>query len=401
MVTPLAVLDAWAGETRPSIADLGGEEVILRDAEAIIASHHLAAVVESLVREWETLIDPEASSGFVVRAASETQRLIDLQDTLDLVLGSDVVLANIGAALSHALLQRATERGSNIEAAIAAASMSAALRLELGGWTQNRLPIATILRGVDEQENELYAGPATRLLSVAYEQWRFSEFKDALRRLEGNPFVTADARHELAMAELVDAVDAVDSDSLIADLKSVAAMFASAGREDSAVFQAALDGVIAFAESRPSEEIAARAERLRESVRKRALGYHGMHAADFPERANVEFEWLRLATLLSTAAEAIHAYETPESAAAQLLDAYLAARTIRVVARSESGAAIPRLIEPVVESALLESAATRAALLRLLDQPRTEDAEAAERLRSALVDVKKKRRTLPERDIQS
>jgi hypothetical protein len=390
MVTVTAILDSWTSPTSPDLQALGGESAVYDDADVLFSGPHLAAVITTLLSRWQQLEDPDRAGELIVDGVSKTTRLLELQDSLDAILERPAFLESYGLRLSSALLGRVPQRDSDNRAALAAASLGGALRLELGGWAGQRLAVAAALQAVSESENELFAVPVARLLGIAYEMWRFPELKAAISRLELAPAAAEDARHEKAIASLADALGAETRDALLTGLETAHGLFARAGREDSAVFRIGIEAVTAFATG-GSAAVGPLAEDLTARVRKRALGYFGMNPTWTSPRFDAEHEWVRLSWLLAGAQRSGEGI-APETIAAQLFKAYVASRTLNLTMRSSQGRGISALVEPAIESELLHDAEMRRTVLAFLGSSAVaeEDRTAADRLRAALISGKKK-----------
>jgi len=225
-------LDHWADVPGPEIADLGGEDDVRASLLEVSTGPHLARLVAIILDAWPRLGDAEGMAEAVLEAMVASERLLEIQDGLDHLLESPNFLPLGGDALGRAALDRAGHRATSSQAAIAAAWLACALRLELGGWTHQRLQVAVALTSGVGTDFPSFTTPLVRLVSIAYEAWRLPELREALDHLAGIPAIRQDAMQERALAELSDALAATDRDALLDGLQRARESFQVAGRED-------------------------------------------------------------------------------------------------------------------------------------------------------------------------
>ncbi|QWA23218.1 hypothetical protein KJK32_23585 [Streptomyces sp. JCM17656] len=133
-MTPLETLLAQDGDP-PTLAELGGEDALWEQIDALAASPLWFRAAESLLTEWENLHAPEQASALITRALASTTSPGVADDVLDQLVEHPGYLQHAAAQLSGIALDRSRHHHTPLDAELAGLFLEAALRLALPGTT--------------------------------------------------------------------------------------------------------------------------------------------------------------------------------------------------------------------------------------------------------------------------
>lgn len=335
----------------PSLDELGGVDVILRDRDAIIASPFLDVFVECIrlgsVQDQTILLD------VVVDGFLEADNPAVFRDAMNALLADPELRALARPKLVEVLILRVEGRQPGKHALTAAYALEALFRF---GLQDRRTKLRTLLLFDDLKSDDdgLFTQHAVRIVGVAYHHWGDAELREILIRLQANDEAADEAAFELAMIAFANALNAIDMVEIERVMRDARALFVSvlrrdANRLDAAVQVVVIDIVLSFS-SGTDAGLSRQIEKLGRLLAERhdQLGI-GQTPIWLKPRVDREAEWWSLLRLLRTVDTDIsreswrHAGKVLE----QVLAIYDAERTVAI------GSALHMLFAPQIEAAFV------------------------------------------------
>jgi len=352
-VTPFETLLARPGDT-PTLADLGGEDAVWQQSDALSTSRLWFRIAEVLLSEWDTLAHPDLAADLITRALASTDSPAAADDVLDLLCVHPGYLEHAADRLNALVLDRSRRCDSPLDAELAGICLEAALRLALPGTTRRYGLLDRLVDPAAPSTRPAYARRVVRALGAGYEQWRESDLRTALE-----PFldttVHSDAAFELAMCHLADAFNAPDRATLLHAFTEAQTLLrhavdADEERPDASAYLAALDAILAF-DTGQTEDLRDAAERLRRCIAEHTLWLTGTRTQWRDGRYDTEAAWYTLSNDLEHIdAHLDQPFTTWASRTTQhLLAAYTAHRAVGIGSQDAPG--IQLLIAPRIEEA--------------------------------------------------
>jgi hypothetical protein len=364
---------------------LGGVDAILAEADGVAESPFLDILVASAAEaspDDRTRLAPLLIQAFAVNRHPSTYR-----DALEILLGGDVLLQAMLAQLVPVLAGRVTDRRTNPQALIAAYALEALFQISLD-HAPTRYRVLMIMSELSDQESDLFAEHAAKLVGAAYHQWGEAPLLDTLAALQTIDGAAGEAAYELAMAALARALDAAAMDQIREGLRSAHELFAVAltadpGRLDAHAYCAIIDILELFASNGAAIDLDAPLLALEQALddRHELLGI-GRIPLWLRPRCDREIEWCRLLTTVRRAAQDLerpswlHAAKILE----QILSLYEAERTVAM------GRGLHQIFVPRIEASFVRE---RGLVAHLDDLLAVEDWDpslrvTADRLRSSI-----------------
>lgn len=376
-------LQDWAGhatdaelETGPSLDDLGGAAAVLAEADSLATGPLLPYFLTALDRDLDA-VDGEQAAQLLTAAARglrEPQAGWVLAEAIDVVCARPALATRLGQRAVRDLAAHAEAAlAGDVDAALAQPAVAGLLRLAVAQMsTPHRLlGLLTEITGAEPSE-ALERLPI--LVGVAHDHFGDAALLDVLSALENQsdlpPGTRADASFELAIADMRTALEAADRAVVEEYLRRALMRFKELDRSqearlDARAHAAAIDAVLAFGELQPppsasapaEQRLAEAAEQLDAATAQLDAWTRGMHQLDWlSARGLAQSAWSRLVTTLQTARAHLDqpSWYDPAGALADLLDAYVASRSIHTVTSGEPGG-LTALVSPSVEAAFVRS----------------------------------------------
>lgn len=402
-----ASLQVWAQHATPDdlrrgprAEQLGGRAVVAAAADVLADSPLFVYLVDLAGNDDAAAADEprEQLNRAVLRGVAEHSRYSSYASAITRLLIYPALARRLGRSLEQAL-QRRAEAGTATDsepatAAIAATAVEAWLHLcTTGALKEHRLlAFLTDLPDVVADAPLEMATRLPRVVGLAHEHFGDDDLLTLLQRLADIPEAEADAGFELALADLRRALAAEDQDEFVPALAQARSGFAAVeatdeARHDAQAYAAALDAVMAFGRSDPTE-LRDAVTRLEAAVHQHRAWLSGGYLPAWTwARTQAETAWLQLSASLTAAAEPLHdtCWYHPSQAVAALRDAYQAGRSFAAQAESDGPRGVEVLIRPVVEGTFIRDG-NRLALLdhALAHDPAFAGDEAAQRLHAAV-----------------
>ncbi|MBY8882900.1 hypothetical protein [Actinacidiphila acidipaludis] len=374
----------------PSLADLGGTEAVLAEAGQLAAGPLLPYLLTALGRELNAMDSDQARQllDAAAQGLRDPQAAWVLADAIDVVCAHPDLAMRLGNRTVRDLAAHVeTALAGDADAALAQPAVAGLLRLAVAQTaTPHRLlGLLTEITG-NEPSDALERLPI--LVGVAHDHFGDDALLDVLSALENQASLPsgtrADASFELALADMRTALEAPDRAAVEEHLRRALMRFKDLDRThetrlDARAHAAAVDAVLAFGELDPRPAAATPAEqRLAEAaaqldtvIAQLAAWTRGMHQLDWlSARGLTQSAWSRLVTSLQTARTHLDqpSWYDPASALGDLLDVYVASRSIHTAPAGESNG-LTALVSPPVEAAFVRSDG----LLHHLEQALTTD----------------------------
>ncbi len=385
-MSALALLEARLAESQTvRIADLGGVDVILADADRL----HAAPILDILVDMVAAGSDAERGRlcDFLVGGFDSARDPQSFRDAIERLLRSATLRAAMAQALVTILTRRVQERATEREALIAAYALEGLFRLALEGEVSRHRPLLE-LADVASDAPGTYARHVAKIGGAAFHLWGGDDLLSMLRRLLDNEEAEGEAAFELGLAHLSRALDGADMATILAGLETAHLFFERAAqvddeRADARAYRSAIDIVTGFAANRDAGEMQDAFADLMAAGRERAAVLHGGGvAAWLAPRLDEDLEWFELARRLRYAAgnlgrpSWVHAAATMD----QILAIYNARCTIA------HGDGLRSLLRPRIEASFVRERGLAAHLDDLLAEAAWPDPQRAiaEELRARL-----------------
>jgi hypothetical protein len=360
-------------EAGPRLADLGGPDAVLAEAEALVAGPQLPYLLAALAHEMDETPSEEIASLLTesARGLSHPHSAWILADALDIICTYPRLVQGLGASVMRELAATAENAlAGKADVALAHPSIVALLRLAVTKQTppHRLLAVLSEITG-DEPVDALERLPI--LIGVAHDHLPDSEaLLGVLSRLENHPALSsaarADAAFELAVASERAAFEAEDPGSVERHLRLALMRFIELDEEhearlDARAHRTAIEAVLVFSETTaqdhpPDERLAEVLARLDRTTAHLEAWRQRMHTLDWlSARALTQSAWSKLVTTLHTA----HAHLTepswynPAESMNDLLEIYLASRS--VYGHTPTSPGVIALINPTVEASFVRN----------------------------------------------
>lgn len=417
-----------------TLAELGGIEVLRREAPYLVRSPMLPELARSLVQAVTegNASDSDDCSGnaapdvgavidLLLEGLRDTTSLLAFDETLEVLLASGEVLGRHAEALNRVCLVRTDDRRE--QPALAGTALEGALRMALGGWVPEYDVLGVLVR-IDGPQSHLFARRALRCLGVAYEQWRDRRLAQAMMYVAGLDstvpeeftddvaLAEADAAFELGQVSLLDALSSPNFTHASEHLETAHRRFtvarADEDRVDARIMASAVEMLTtqllaardgdALGGIQVAERLTQLAGELAVAVREHTLGYAGLghwHGA----RLDAEVAWASLARDVAATADALT--QTSWYAAARTLErvlaAYQATRCAQVLVKDEDVAGLRALLAPRITAGIAANAALLTHLddhVRALEACRTVERETGDLSESLAAEIDAARKLL-------
>ncbi|MFF1872806.1 hypothetical protein [Kitasatospora herbaricolor] len=361
-------------EAGPSLADLGGTEAVLAEADLLATGPLLPYLLTALGRDLDTVNGEQAGQllDAAARGLREPQAAWVLADAIDVVCTHPALATHLGNRTVRDLAGHAEAAlAGDGDAALAQPAVAGLLRLAVAQMaTPHRLLALLAEITGDEPPDALERLPI--LVGVAHDHFGDDALLDVLSALENQsdlpPGTRADASFELAVRDVRTALEASDRSAVEEHLRRALMRFKDLDRThearlDARAHAAALNAVLAFGEldqppAAPAEQrLAEAANQLDAATAHVAAWTRGMHQLDWlSARALTQSAWSRLTTSLRTARAHLDqpSWYDPAGALGDLLDVYVASRSIHT-APAGGSSGLTALVSPTVEAAFVRS----------------------------------------------
>ncbi|WP_300535598.1 hypothetical protein [Sphingosinicella sp.] len=249
-----ALAERLAVAPSPTLADLGGLDIVLAQGRAVAEGIYADRLVEAI-------------------ATDDQPHSVELMDIAINVLARNPIPIVLAAAAQHfasaalqpaevkraqqVLLSRAEMRDTHLCAELASEALAGALLLAHrdGG---SRLAVAALLDGVGAFEEPTLVRRAAKLAGMAWLWRRSDDLKDILLRLATSDDAGEQALYELALIELEDALCQSTVEAMLDKLRQAVTGFTAALASDPELIEAeamlhALSAVIQFCDSEDSK----------------------------------------------------------------------------------------------------------------------------------------------------
>lgn len=338
-----SIVDALGVHPGATLEQLGGEDAIYAQRDAITISSELGHVAGVLCTEWENLHDQESAAAFLVGAVGDVSSF-GAKDLFNLLLDAEVVLPTIAKPFEDAL--RSLTSGAPLLRDFA---LEAWTRLAIGNWAAkpNHLRVALEDRG----EAGDVTPPLVRALGAALNHWRDDSLRKTLEELSQHDDLNSDVAMELGLYSVGQAVEMDNTEDVQSTLHCARTWFAAARgdeeRPDAVAFDDVLAGVMDQALGKEiSEE---RFQSIQGSVHDYLNGYLGADHGWRFARAQTSLAWSDLLHELHYAAS--DRWYSPKHTIESLARTLAAETTMMLVVSPEDSPGQPgirALVQPEV-----------------------------------------------------
>ncbi|GGP77325.1 hypothetical protein GCM10010265_64530 [Streptomyces griseoincarnatus] len=388
-------LQQWAAqaddedlERGPTLADLGGLQTVLREADEVAAGPQLPYLLTAFARSLAEV--PEDGRRRLTDATLQGLRsphaAWTLAEAVDVLCTWPSLLDLLGRQTTRVLADHAEDAlASTAAAALAQPALAGLLRLCLAG-AANPHRLLTLLTEITGQEDAEALDRLPSLIGIAHDHFPDAGLVSVLSTLHNHPdlptALRADAGYELAVVELRHALDAPNHADIETRLRQALLRFSELDRTqearlDARAYATALEAVLAFTPAPDAHlhgSLAAAADRLEQTVQQLSAWRSGMHQLEWlSARGLTQSAWARLVEDLRTAQRQLAqpSWYSPAAALNDLLEVYLASRAVhtRMGTSAEPGQGLEALLSPTVEASFLR----HDGLLHHLEQALTQD----------------------------
>ncbi|MGX1678173.1 hypothetical protein ACWIFK_08470 [Streptomyces althioticus] len=388
-------LQQWAAqaddenlERGPTLADLGGLQTVLREADEVAAGPQLPYLLTAFARSLAEV--PEDGRRRLTDATLQGLRsphaAWTLAEAVDVLCTWPSLLDLLGRQTTRVLADHAEDAlASTAAAALAQPALAGLLRLCLAG-AANPHRLLTLLTEITGQEDAEALDRLPILIGIAHDHFPDAGLVSVLSTLHNHPdlptALRADAGYELAVVELRHALDAPNHADIETRLRQALLRFSELDRTqearlDARAYATALEAVLAFTPAPDAHlhgSLAAAADRLEQTVQHLSAWRSGMHQLEWlSARGLTQSAWARLVEDLRTAQRQLAqpSWYSPAAALNDLLEVYLASRAVhtRMGTSAEPGHGLEVLLSPTVEASFLR----HEGLLHHLEQALTQD----------------------------
>jgi AraC-like DNA-binding protein len=388
-MSSLSLLEARLAESQEvKIADLGGVDAILADADQLCA----APILDVLVDLVAAASDAERCRlyDFLAVGFDSARDPQSFRDAIDRLISNTTLRASMAQAVVEILTRRIQQRATEREALIAAYSLEGLFRLSIEGVVSRYRPLLE-LADVAGDAPGTFARHVAKIGGTAFHLWGGDDLLEMLRRLLANEEAEGEAAFELGLAHLSRALDSIDMPSVLAGLETSRMFFERASqvdaeRADARAYLSAIDLVTGFAAEREAQEMQNVLSALMEAGRERAAELSaGNVAAWLAPRLDEDLEWFELARRLRHAVDDLARPSWVYAAASmdQILAIYNARCTIA------HGDGLRSILRPRIEASFIRERGLAAHLDDLLEEDFWPDQQRAiaEELRARLEEI--------------
>ncbi|MFE7329422.1 hypothetical protein ACFU8W_31465 [Streptomyces sp. NPDC057565] len=367
-------ITAWARATPsnqqrqgPTLADLGGLDQVVADADHFTNGAFLGYLVCAAAREEQA--SPAALNDVIVTGLESSTRHSAFAHAVDTLAASPGLARALGSKATRALLKRVSDaQDADDDPAVALIGAEAAeclTQLALAG----AVAPARLLGTMDEVTEDAAALPAEfasrlpRLLGVLDAHHPAAGMREALERCLAPDHTFRDAAFELALGDVRTALQQDSYRQMADQLKDSRQRFAQLSaadpdRLDARIYMAGIDGLLGLSAPNAPERVTEAAARLQEALeRYRAWRSRTTTPAWARSREEDITAWAELTALLNEAAQhmgdADPWYDHCQGILTALLRAYTAHHTVTVVTETPAHAVVEQMVAPVVEDAFL------------------------------------------------
>ena len=341
-----------------SVAALGGEDALLADAGALAVSPLFDELLVALCQDWSQLTKHADIEALILKSFGASGP-ITLSNSLDIIFRFGIVLKRIAKPLAELLLLRLNKRTTERESLVAARALEGLLRLSLERLITKYALLGT-LTAVQNNETELFARHAARIILVAYEQWRDEDLLESLRLLSAIPGATAEANYSLGLAELLRAFEQPTRDAIYERLEIAGKHFResilhSEERDDAVAYASVIDVLLYFKDTSQQAAALRAIERLERAVSMRQIWLYDTYLPNWlTHLVTSEVEWCQLISKIHAAMKCLEkpGWLRAVSVLPQLFEVY---RLNRSVCLNVNMSGIERLVQPHIEVVFLRS----------------------------------------------
>ena len=377
-------------EAGPSLTDLGGTEAVLAEADQLASGPLLPYLLTALGRDLNAVDSDQARQllDAAARGLRNPQAAWVLADAIDVVCAQPALASRLGNRTIRDLAAHVEAAlAGDADAALAQPAAAGLLRLAVAQTaTPHRL--LGLLTEITGNEPSAALERLPILVGVAHDHFGDDALLEVLGALENQTDLSAgtraDATFELAVADMRTALESSDRSAVEEYLRRALMRFTDLDRThearlDARAHAAAVDAILAFAAlgqrpaaATPAEQrLAEAATQLDTATAQLTAWTRGMHQLDWlSARGLTQSAWSRLVTSLQTAHTHLDqpSWYDPAGALANLLDVYVASRSVHTI-QAGGSKGLTALVSPPVEAAFLRSDG----LLRHLEQALTTD----------------------------
>jgi hypothetical protein len=361
----VAVIDrlreVGVGAPLDALDDAGGEAELYRRAEQIGGSDAFDIAAAMLIGAWDH-VDHARAADLLLQGLKRTPDPLAFAGAVETIFDHPVVVAAMVRGLYDALLSRAGARADPREAHIAVDALDGALRLMLSSAVRP-FRLLELLSSVTVDEPSTFAEAVARRLGVVYLHMPDNSIRGAVREtleiLTGHSGARGDALHELGGLSLVDALESDTAQEAEDALRKArrnfsAAIEADGERLDAHLYAAALDGVLALVDQRPTSEVQTAAEQVHELALVRAAWHNpGRLGRWLGDTTAAEQEWWTVTAAFADASRALDEDVWMNAAVSleAIARAHRAARIARVLPTPAPG--LRAVIEPRISETFI------------------------------------------------
>ncbi|MEV4207813.1 hypothetical protein [Nocardia salmonicida] len=376
----------------PSLADLGGVDAVLAEAEQLAAGPMLPYFLTVVGRDLHD-IGSEQMRRLLDAAAKglrEPQAAWVLADAIDVLCDQPLLVNHLGNRTVRDLAGHAESAlAGEADAALAQPAIAGLLRFALAEMTSPHR-LLSILTDITGEEPCAALERLPVLIGVAHDHFGDQSLLNVLSMVENRTDLAhttrADASFELAVADVRAALEATEHSAVDEYLRRASMRFKEIDRTqearlDARAHAAAIDAVLAFSENdRPTMGLTPVAQRLNEaSIQLEAAASTlaawtcGMHQLNWlSARGLAQAAWSRLAASLHAVRAHLDqpSWYDPAGTLNEILNVYVASRSVHV-STADGPAGLTALISPPIEAAFVR----HEGLLCHLEQALTTDSQ--------------------------
>jgi hypothetical protein len=371
---------------------LGGVDAVMRALAAEVGPA-TSIMAEALVADWSRA-DAAVGIAALQSCLAAQQDPLGYEELWNVLFNKPDVLRSIAARLVDEPARRLEHRVGDRAAGLAALALDALCRLcLLTGAPPWKL--YSVLEDLPHDLPSHLLIAAVRRAGLIYVHDEAASVRELVRRFLDrmlvNQDLAADARLELARADLVDALAADSQEGVEKLLRSARAGFGEAlaldaERVDAELYRLALDAVLGLIDHRPHTELRSCADQIRTlGFLRRAWKAIGT-TEWYGDPLVADREWWSLSQAVAGAAEALSedSWLEPMLVFEQVARALRAATTVRLLPSRGPSDALLLLVTPVLRAPFVASATNRALVGKWVAQLSVEQCEAGASLAKAV-----------------
>lgn len=285
-----------------TLLDLGGEDAVLADSDAIATSAALPLLVEAVEAGWNGLQHRDALVAVLRRGLRSPRGLVTFERIADAWLRAPKLLVATKKQLAGDFEAIAM---SAVTPLVRVAALEKLLRLAEHDPTLKFPLIAAIMHFDRAAADDQSISRAIRLVGGAYDLFRDPQLVGVLGQFASEERAVEEVEFEAALIDIDFALDAVTADAALEGLTRGKERLDRTLEHDpdhveAAIYRDVLDCVIKFGRGKPSSEIGPVVDRLRDQVTLRKL----LQLGDRPRawlgrRIDTQAQWLLVIDLLN------------------------------------------------------------------------------------------------------